>query len=130
MTIKKTNTKKTDKFLKKNGYKFDRYSSNAHGVYKHESFNCSVNVSYKSKSNKMQQSNIKVNVEKNKHKLYEEFLNIVNDACIMAENNKEVDRLQTNIKDFNLIKDVDGSYTGIKNQWYRFCSNITFKERG
>ena len=78
----------------------------------------------------MQQSNIKVNVEKNKHKLYQEFLNIVDDLCIMAENNKEVDKLKTNIKDFNLIKDVDGSYTGIKNQWYRFCSSVAFKERG
>mgnify|MGYP003626734903 CR=1 FL=1 len=66
-------------------------------------------------------------IKKTNTKKTDKFLNIVNDACIMAENNKEVDRLQTNIKDFNLIKDVDGSYTGIKNKWYLLCSKLTLK---
>ena len=129
MTIKKTNTKKAEVLLKKNGYNFDRHSGNAHGIYKHEDFNCTVTVGYKFKSNKIQQSNIKTNVKKNKYKLYEEFLYYINYLCTITGNKVEVDTSKTNIKDFKIIKDVDGSYTGIKNKWYLICSKVSLKER-
>ena len=68
MPTKRTNTKKTETLLKKNGYNFDRYSGNAHGIYKHEEFNCSITIPYKFKSNKIQQSNIMREVRYNESK--------------------------------------------------------------
>jgi hypothetical protein len=68
MTIKKTNTQKTEKLLKENGYIFDRYSSNAHGIYTNEKFNCSITVAYKFKCNKIQQSNIMRMIKENRER--------------------------------------------------------------
>ena len=73
MTIKKTNTQKTEKLLKKNGYTFDRYSGNAHGIYKHDGFNCSITVGYKFKCNKIQHSNIMRMINNNKRKVLNRY---------------------------------------------------------